>query len=71
MLIKGKVGMVTADRIKPAHIERTPGNEHNRQPKAAPTLKPVALQPTAKIHEPRTVVVDKRQTTSKPSRTGI
>ena len=72
MLNKGKIETVTADHVKPAHIERTPENERTRQPKATPTLKPTALQPTAKIPEPRTVVVDKRSTTtSKPSRTGV
>ena len=72
VLIKSKVETLTADRVKPAHMERTPENERTRQPKATPTLKPMALQPTAKIHEPRTVVVDKQSTTtSKPSRTGV
>ena len=49
MLIKGKVKTVTADRVKPAHTERTPKNERTRQPKATPTLKPMTSQPTAKI----------------------
>ena len=48
MLIKGKVETVTADRGKLAHIECTPENERTRQPKATPTLKPTASQPTAK-----------------------
>ena len=59
MLIKGKVETVTADRVKTAHIERTLKDECTRQSKATLILKPTALQPTAKIHEPRTVVVDK------------
>ena len=71
VLIKGKVEMVTADRVKPAHIERTPENEHTRQSKATAISKPTALQPMAKIHEPQTVVVDKRSTTSTPSRARV
>ena len=31
VLIKGKVETVTADRVKPAHIEGTPENEQTRQ----------------------------------------
>ena len=63
---------MTADRVKPAHTKRTPENERTRQPKATPTLKPTASQPTAKIYEPRSAVVDKRSTTTlKPSRTGV
>ena len=31
VLIKGKVETVTADRVKPAHIERTPEDEQTRQ----------------------------------------
>ena len=47
-------------------------NEGTRQPKATQTLKPRASQPTTKIYEPRTAVIDKRSTTtSKPSRTGV
>ena len=34
--------MVTADRVKPAHIERTPENEHTRQSKATAISKPTA-----------------------------
>ena len=72
VLIKGKVEMVTADRVKPAHIERTPKNEHTRQSKATAISKPTALQPMAKIHEPQMVVVDKRSTTtSTPSRARV
>ena len=62
VLIEGKVEMVTADRVKPAHIERTPENEQTRQSTAI--LKPTALQPTAQIHEPQTAVVGKRSTTT-------
>ena len=36
VLIKGKVETVTADRVKLAHIERTPENGRTRQPKATP-----------------------------------
>ena len=49
VLIKGKVETLTADLVKPAHIERTPESERTRQPKATPTLKPTALQPTASL----------------------
>ena len=63
---------MTADRVKPEHIERTPENEHTRQSKATTILKPTASQLTAKIQEPWTVVVDKRSTTtSTPSRAGV
>ena len=63
---------MTAVRVKPEHIERTPENEHTRQSKATTILKPTASQPTAKIHEPWTVVVDKRSTTtSTPSRARV
>ena len=62
VLIEGKVEMVTADRVKPAHIERTPKNEQTRQSTAI--SKPTALQPTAKIHEPQTAVVGNRSTTT-------
>ena len=63
---------MTVDCVTPAHIERTPENEHTRQPKATPTLKPTASQHTAKIYELRTAIVDKRCTAmSKPSRTGV
>ena len=72
MLIEGKVETVTAVRVEPAHIERTPENEHTRQSKATTISKPTALQPTAKIQEPRMVVVDKRSTTTwTPSRAGV
>ena len=68
VLIKGKVETVTADHVKPAHIEGTPENERTMQPTATPTLEPTASQPTAKIHEPRTAIVGKQSTTtSKPS----
>ena len=70
VLIKGKVETVTADRVKPGHIERTPENEQTRQSTAI--SKPTALQPTAKIHEPQTAVVGKRSTTtSMPSKAGV
>ena len=43
-----------------------------RQSTAAAISKPTALQPTAKIHEPRTAVVGKRSTTtSMPSKAGV
>ena len=64
VLIKGKVETVTADRVKPAHIERTPENEQTRQSTATAISKLTALQPTAKIHKPRTAVVGKRSTTT-------
>ena len=62
--------MVTADRVKPAHIERTPENEQTRQSTAM--SKTTAKRPTAKIHEPQTAVVGKRSTTtSTPSEAGV
>ena len=72
VLIKGKVDMVTADRVKPAPIERMPENEQPRKLTATAISKSTALQPTAKIHEPRTAVVGKRSTTtSLPSKAGV
>ena len=70
VLIKGKVKTVTADRVKPAHIERTPENKQTR--KSTAISKSTALQPMAKIHEPQTAVVGKRSTTtSTPSEAGV
>ena len=57
VLIKGKVEKVTAERVKPAHIEGTPENEQTRQSTAM--SKTTAKRPTAKIREPQTVVVEK------------
>ena len=51
VMIKGKVEMVTADRVKVAHIERKPENECTRQRRATPTSKLMALKPTAKVRE--------------------
>ena len=62
VLIKGKVETVTADRVKPAHIERTPENEQTRQSTAM--SRTTAQWPTAKIHESQTAVVGKRSTTT-------
>ena len=55
VFIKGKVETVTADRVKPAHIDRTPENEQTRQLTAMSKF--TAKQPTAKIHEPQTAMV--------------
>ena len=61
---------MTADRVKPAHIERTPEDEQTRQSTAM--LKTTAILPMAKIHEPQTAVVGKRSTaTSTPSEAGV
>ena len=62
VLIKGKVETVTADRVKPAHIERTPENEQTRQSTAM--SRTTAQWPMAKIHESQTAVVGKRSTTT-------
>ena len=51
---------VTADRVKPAHIERTPEDEQTRQSTAM--SKNTAIRPMAKIHEPQTTVVGKKNT---------
>ena len=57
---------MTADRVKPAHIERRPEDEQTRQ--STTMAKTTAIQPMAKIHEPQTAVVGKRNTaTSTPS----
>ena len=70
VLIKGKVATVTADRVKPAHIERTPENEQTRQSTAM--SKTNGKRPTAKIHEPQTAVVGKRSTTTRtPFEAGV
>ena len=62
MLIKGKVETVTADRVKPAHIERTPENEQTRQ-------STVMSKTTAKRTSDRR---GKRSTTtSTPSEAGV
>ena len=72
VMIKGKVEMVTADRVKVAHIEHKPENECTRQRRATPTSKLMASKPTAKVREPRTAVVGARSpTTSRPSRTEV
>ena len=70
VLIKGKVETVTADRVKPAHIERTPEEEQTRQSTAM--SKTTAIRPMAKILEPQSAVVGKRSTaTSTPSEAGV
>ena len=70
VLIKGKFETVTADRIKPAHIERTPEDEQTRQSTAM--SKTTTIRPTAKINEPQTAVVGKRSTvTLTPSEAGV
>ena len=70
VLIKGKVETVTADRVKPAHIERTPKDEQTRQSTAM--SKTTAIQPRAKIHEPQKAVVGIRSTASStPSEAGV
>ena len=70
VLIKGKVETVTADRVKPAHIERTPENEQTRQSTAM--SKTTVKRPMAKIHEPQMAVVGKRSTTtSMPFEAGV
>ena len=63
-LIKDKVETVTADRVKPAHIERTTGQ-------STAMSKTMAMRPMARILEPQTTVVGKRSTaTSTPSEAG-
>ena len=47
VLIKGKVEKVTADCVKPAHIERTPEDEQTRQSTAM--SKTTTIQPMAKF----------------------
>ena len=70
VLIKGKVETVTADRVKPAHIELSPEDEQTRQSTAM--SKTTAIRPMAKIHEPQTAVVGKRSTaTSTPPEAGV
>ena len=72
VLIKGKVETVTADRVKPAHIESTPAHIEARLTGQSTTMsKTTAIQPMAKILEPQTAVVGKRNTsTSTPSEAG-
>ena len=60
VMIKGKVETVTADRVKPVHIERKPENECTRQCRATTTSKPTVSKPTVKVREPRTAVVGAR-----------
>ena len=63
---------MTADHVKPAHIECNPENDYITQPKATPTSKHTASKPPAKIRVPRTAVVGARSTTTpKPSRTRV
>ena len=70
VLFKGKVETVTADRVKPSHIERMPEDEQTRQSTAM--SKTMATRPMAKIHEPQTAVVGKKSTaTSTPSEAGV
>ena len=70
VLIKDKVETVTADRVKPAHIERTPEDEQTRQ--STVMSKTTAIRSIAKIHEPQTAVGGKRSTaTSTPSEAGV
>ena len=60
---------MTADRVKPVHIERTPEDEQTRQ--STPMSKTTAIRPMVKILEPQTAVVGKRSTaTSTPSEAG-
>ena len=69
-MFKGKVETVTADRVKPAHIERKPENDYTKQHKATPTSKPTASKPPAKtsVGLPQTAC---STTTPKTSRTGV
>ena len=61
---------MTADRVKPAHNERTPEDEQTRQSTAM--SKTTAIRPMAKIHEPQTAVVGKKSNaTSTPSEAGV
>ena len=70
VMIKGKVEKVTADCVKPAHIERKPENDSTEKNRVTQKSKPMALKPTTKTHEPWTTVSRARSTTtSKPSRT--
>ena len=70
VLIKGKVETVPANRVKPAHTQRTPEDEQTRQLTAM--SKTTAIRPMAKIHEPQTAEVGKRSTaTSTPSEVGV
>ena len=55
---------MTVDRVKPAHIERTPEDEQTRQLTAM--SKTTAIRPMAKILEPQTAVVGKRSTATSP-----
>ena len=72
VMMKGKVETVTADCVKPAHIERKPENDSTQQHKVAPKSRPTASKPTAKTREPPTAILRVRSTTmSKPSRTGV
>ena len=49
---------MTADRVKPAHIERTPEDEKTRQ--STEMSKTTSIRPMAKILEPQTAVVGKK-----------
>ena len=61
---------MTTDRVKPAHIERTPEDEETRQSTAM--SKTTAIRPMAKIHAPQTAVVGKRSTAmSTPTEAGV
>ena len=59
---------MTADRTKPAHIERTPEDEQTRQS----TVMSKTIRPMAKIPKPQTALVGKRSTaTSTPSEAAV
>ena len=67
VMIKSKVETVTADRLKPAHIELKPENDYTKQHKATTTSKYMPLKPPAKTSVPRTAAVRARSTnTPKP-----
>ena len=63
VMISGKVETVTADRVKPAHIERKPENNSTQQNRVTQKSKPTASKPTA-TSDGRS----KSPTTSKPSK---
>ena len=72
VMIKGKVGTVTAYPVKPVHIECKPENDSTQQHKATLKSKSSVSKPTTKTLEPRAAVVRACSTTmSKPSKTGV
>ena len=70
--MKGKVETITADRVKPAHIEREPETCSTQKRQMQPKPISTAKKPAAIAHKPRTARVRSRcMTTQQSLKTGV